>query len=239
MRRDWPSLVLQRGPASCTTTTRIIWYNTNVARQLKPCGTRAAYERHRRKGEVPCDECKAANSARTGELLKQEHHRQRHNEWQRKRKKERYHNDPEFRERDLAKSKAYRENASQETKILHNIQVTEYLKDKYQNDPEHRRKVLDYQAGRQSHKRDKIIQELENRHGPNCFYCGCVLDNGSHIDHVVPVSRGADPSCNDLDNLRLACPECNWSKHNSYLSDWAIGRNLTKAAEELALQDPR
>jgi hypothetical protein len=29
-----------------------------------PCGTRAAYERHRRVGETPCDECKAANTAR-------------------------------------------------------------------------------------------------------------------------------------------------------------------------------
>lgn len=27
----------------------------------KPCGTRAAYVRHRRNGETPCDECRAAN----------------------------------------------------------------------------------------------------------------------------------------------------------------------------------
>lgn len=31
-----------------------------MARQLKPCGTWAAYQRHRRKGEEPCDACSAA-----------------------------------------------------------------------------------------------------------------------------------------------------------------------------------
>ena len=30
-------------------------------RQLAPCGTRAAYERHRRKGEPPCADCVEAN----------------------------------------------------------------------------------------------------------------------------------------------------------------------------------
>lgn len=30
------------------------------ARKLKPCGTRAAHERHRRNGETPCDPCRDA-----------------------------------------------------------------------------------------------------------------------------------------------------------------------------------
>lgn len=34
-------------------------------RELKPCGTRAAYDRHRRNGETPCDDCRdAANEQR-------------------------------------------------------------------------------------------------------------------------------------------------------------------------------
>jgi hypothetical protein len=32
-------------------------------RQLKPCGTRAAYLRHRSRGEQPCDACRAANTS--------------------------------------------------------------------------------------------------------------------------------------------------------------------------------
>jgi WhiB family transcriptional regulator, redox-sensing transcriptional regulator len=33
-------------------------------RQLKPCGTQAAYARHVRRGEIPCARCKRAHSLR-------------------------------------------------------------------------------------------------------------------------------------------------------------------------------
>jgi hypothetical protein len=36
-----------------------------VARQLKPCGTRAAYERHRKHSEKPCDACMKAAATHT------------------------------------------------------------------------------------------------------------------------------------------------------------------------------
>lgn len=35
---------------------------TSGPRPLKPCGTRAAYQRHRRNGEKPCDACRQAES---------------------------------------------------------------------------------------------------------------------------------------------------------------------------------
>ena len=35
---------------------------TNVTRELAPCGTQAAYQRHRRNGETPCRPCARANS---------------------------------------------------------------------------------------------------------------------------------------------------------------------------------
>lgn len=34
-----------------------------MTRALKPCGTTAAYRRHLRAGEAPCDACRAANAA--------------------------------------------------------------------------------------------------------------------------------------------------------------------------------
>ena len=34
-----------------------------MARDLKPCGTTAAYQRHLRHGETPCDACREANNA--------------------------------------------------------------------------------------------------------------------------------------------------------------------------------
>lgn len=36
-----------------------------MSRELKPCGTHAAYQRHRRRGETPCTACLAANAAKT------------------------------------------------------------------------------------------------------------------------------------------------------------------------------
>lgn len=35
----------------------------SAAQAVKPCGTRAAYKRHRRNGEEPCEACKKANTA--------------------------------------------------------------------------------------------------------------------------------------------------------------------------------
>jgi len=34
-----------------------------MSRQLRPCGTQAAYERHLRAGEKPCAPCRAAHNA--------------------------------------------------------------------------------------------------------------------------------------------------------------------------------
>ena len=36
-----------------------------MTRKLRPCGTQSAYRRHLNRGEVPCAECRAANTART------------------------------------------------------------------------------------------------------------------------------------------------------------------------------
>jgi len=34
-----------------------------MTRELKPCGTQAAYDRHIRDGETPCEPCRKANAA--------------------------------------------------------------------------------------------------------------------------------------------------------------------------------
>lgn len=38
-----------------------------MSRQLKPHGTHAAYERHRRRGERPCEPCRLSHLARANE----------------------------------------------------------------------------------------------------------------------------------------------------------------------------
>lgn len=39
-----------------------------MARELKPCGTYAAYHRHLRNREIPCEACYAAHASREREL---------------------------------------------------------------------------------------------------------------------------------------------------------------------------
>lgn len=43
-----------------------------------------------------------------------------------------------------------------------------------------------------------------------CSYCGRKCNTGNyHKDHVIPVSRGGSDS---IDNLTIACQECNYAK---------------------------
>ncbi|WP_035796387.1 hypothetical protein [Kitasatospora mediocidica] len=44
---------------------------------LRPCGTSAAYARHRRHGETPCEPCRLANREAQRRLLDAEHDRLR------------------------------------------------------------------------------------------------------------------------------------------------------------------
>lgn len=40
-----------------------------MSREVKPCGTRAAYQRHQVAGEEPCDLCTTANRVRSREAM--------------------------------------------------------------------------------------------------------------------------------------------------------------------------
>lgn len=42
-----------------------------MTRELQPCGTPAAYQRHLRRREDPCDACKAANRKRSSEAARE------------------------------------------------------------------------------------------------------------------------------------------------------------------------
>jgi len=58
------------------------------------------------------------------------------------------------------------------------------------------------------------------RFGFRCHYCG--VPTGATIDHVV--ARASDEASrttvNQLENLRLACPYCNFSKGDRPVEEW-------------------
>jgi len=47
-----------------------------------------------------------------------------------------------------------------------------------------------------------------------CLYCGA---ESSHIDHIVPLSRGGE---HRIGNLAPACRACNLAKSNKFISEW-------------------
>lgn len=62
------------------------------------------------------------------------------------------------------------------------------------------------------------IAELFELQGGRCNYCALVLLPGYHADHIKPLSRGGG---NGRDNICLACPSCNRSKHDKLLfTEW-------------------
>lgn len=62
----------------------------------------------------------------------------------------------------------------------------------------------------------KIRQEVFDRDGHRCTYCGEIA-KALECDHVVPVSRGG---LSTMGNLVAACFSCNRSKGAKTLADW-------------------
>ncbi len=54
------------------------------------------------------------------------------------------------------------------------------------------------------------IKDLYATQGGRCYYCSVEIENGYHIEHMTPLSRGGK---NDVSNICLACAPCNLSKH--------------------------
>lgn len=61
-----------------------------------------------------------------------------------------------------------------------------------------------------SAKYQRTLIKLKEKFGNHCWYCGIELEGiSSHIDHVKPKSRGGT---NEITNLALSCPFCNYAK---------------------------
>ncbi len=60
--------------------------------------------------------------------------------------------------------------------------------------------------------------KLRNKYGGRCAYCGCELTTRFHADHIIPIRRNADGTCenpkaDNFENLNPSCPSCNKMKH--------------------------
>jgi len=60
-------------------------------------------------------------------------------------------------------------------------------------------------------------QNIYNKSNGKCWYCGCQLQKGWHVDHFKPLGRNPDGTCNHpkhdtFDNLVPSCASCNIMK---------------------------
>lgn len=71
-----------------------------------------------------------------------------------------------------------------------------------------------------NYKRTPIPKEIRNeirqKFGGSCAYCGCTLKKSFHVDHVIPVAMGG---IDDVANYFPACAAC-----NGFKSDWSLER---------------
>lgn len=72
-------------------------------------------------------------------------------------------------------------------------------------------------------KREREI--LKTKYGGKCAYCGCVLPNKWHADHIEPVIRNKTGTHDTegldiIENMNPACPPCNISKGRMTIEVW-------------------
>lgn len=60
------------------------------------------------------------------------------------------------------------------------------------------------------------VRALLREAGRVCFYCRCALKK-FHADHFIPLARGGS---NTIENIRLSCPSCNYSKGARLPWEW-------------------
>lgn len=58
-----------------------------------------------------------------------------------------------------------------------------------------------------------------------CSYCGVSCSNNYQVDHIDPLTKGGTHT---IDNLTIACPACNNSKHNHTLLVWLAKKKKDK-----------
>lgn len=67
--------------------------------------------------------------------------------------------------------------------------------------------------------------ELKQKFGGHCAYCGELLGDKRHADHLVAVRRNDDGTCLNpehdcIENFMPACAPCNHNKRSMSLEKW-------------------
>lgn len=125
----------------------------------------------------------------------------------------RYKKDEEYRTKKIDYSIAYYKEHPRKIKYKHKYNPQYYKEGvgkekKLQNDKLRKWRMANNGGDKYISKemREKVFQKYDGR----CAYCGKECIAPYHIDHKIPVCRGGSTT---LENLALACKECNQKKY--------------------------
>lgn len=68
---------------------------------------------------------------------------------------------------------------------------------------------------------DAELSTVRKLLGNRCRFCDSPLEDGGHVEHLTPVSRGGSSY---LRNITLSCAKCNLAKTNKTLSEFIAWR---------------
>lgn len=156
-------------------------------------GTDAGFQAHRRAGEPPCDECRAAHSEKLREWNRRRYrkNRQRYVQWQ--------------REYDRSGGpRKYRENESRRYALVNQTML------RANSRREARRRNLRVE--------NYSLDDITREHGSTCYLCQRMVDLGLEVgsmspvvSYVVPFEQSWSPG-DVLENARWAHHRCNVMK---------------------------
>ena len=204
-----------------------------VERRNDPVKSQHDKERERKRSQRP------EQKTRTNELARLRRtnpgYRQKEYDRKNKRRRERYAEDPEYREHVLEQCKA------SETKPERRVKIRLYKRERYHNNPEHRRRhkagIERYNQtdrGKNAHRvtsskrrakkrnaegfytNDDIEVQYRSQSG-KCWHCGKQLKGKYEVDHLIPLDKGGT---NWPNNIVCACRKCNRSKGAKLTIEW-------------------
>lgn len=77
----------------------------------------------------------------------------------------------------------------------------------------------------EAQRRDLLVKLALRDGGMQCFYCKEPVSNAPHIDHRTPVVKGGASA---IENLAIACPQCNQEKHNKSVEEYREWRRKNR-----------
>ena|SRR5690625_5293024 len=84
-------------------------------------------------------------------------------------------------------------------------------------------------------------EEIKAKTNGRCYYCGTILPERWHVDHIKPLVRVLGepqyPERDNFDNLVPACPPCNLYKGSSNLEEFRqlIENTITQLNRDITI----